>query len=90
MKGRWEATNCLKFWYIHRIKHFASIIENTKEIVLTWNAHMLFGKRGANYYVVYAIKYIKEGKKKQHICVLLIYYFLHKNFGGRQTEMLSG
>ena len=51
---------------------------------------MLFRKRGANYYVVYAIKYIKEGKKKQHICVLLIYYFLHKNFGGRQTEMLSG
>lgn len=47
---------------------------------------MLFGKRGANYYVVYAIKYIKEGKKKQHICVLLIYYFLHKNFGGRQTD----
>lgn len=85
MKSRWEATNCLKFWYIHRIKYFASKIENTKEIVLTWNAHVLSSKRGIDYYVVYAIKYIKERKKKQHIFVLFMYYLWHKNLGGRYT-----
>lgn len=70
------SVNCPKFGYIHRIKHFASVIKITKETIVSWNAHMLLMKKGTDYYVVYIVTYIKENER-----IFVLYYFLHNNLG---------
>lgn len=67
------SVNCPKFWYIHRLKRFASIVKITKETPVSWNAHRLLTKKGTNYYVVYSITHIK-GKKNEHILYCIIFH----------------